>query len=85
MVPTRDGTLIGSLTPVRHVSKDTYSLGTRGHNFFILRDGDEATVIDAGCSREWPKLVKGLGSIGLSLEAVAGIVETSSARARARR
>ena len=75
---TRCRTLIGSVTPVKHVAKDTYSLGTRGHNFFILRDGDEATVIDAGCSREWPKLVKGLESIGLSLEAVAGIVATHS-------
>jgi glyoxylase-like metal-dependent hydrolase (beta-lactamase superfamily II) len=63
---------------VKQVAEDTYSLGTRGHNFFILRNGDEATVIDAGCSREWSKLVKGLESIGLALEAVAGIVATHS-------
>ena len=63
---------------MKQVATDTYSLGTRGHNFFILRDGDQATVIDAGCSREWSKLVKGLESIGLSLEAVAGIVATHS-------
>lgn len=60
------------------IAKGTYSLGTRGHNFFILRDGDEAIVIDAGCSREWPKLVKGLESIGLPLEAVTGVVATHS-------
>jgi glyoxylase-like metal-dependent hydrolase (beta-lactamase superfamily II) len=63
---------------MKQLERDTYSLGTRGHNFFILRDGDQVTIIDAGCSREWRKLVGGLESIGLSLEAVAGIVATHS-------
>jgi glyoxylase-like metal-dependent hydrolase (beta-lactamase superfamily II) len=63
---------------MKQVATDIYSLGTRGHNFFVLRDGDQVTVIDAGCSREWGKLMKGLDSIGLSLEAVAGIVATHS-------
>ncbi len=63
---------------MEQVAKDTYSLGTKGHNFFILRDGGDVTVIDAGCSREWSKLINGLESIGLSLEAVAGIVVTHS-------
>jgi glyoxylase-like metal-dependent hydrolase (beta-lactamase superfamily II) len=63
---------------MHQVATDTYSLGTAGHNFYILRDGDEATIIDAGCSREWRKLVHGLDSIGLSLDAVAGIVATHS-------
>jgi len=61
---------------MKPVATDTFVLGSRGHNFFILRDGDQVTVIDAGCSREWRKLVKGLESIGLSLDAVAGIVAT---------
>lgn len=63
---------------MRQVADDTYVLGTRNHNFFILRDGDEATVIDAGCSREWSKLIKGLGSVGLSLDSVRGLVATHS-------
>ena len=63
---------------MKQIADDIYSLGTRGHNFYILRDGDAATVIDAGCSREWSKLVDGLESIGLPLEAVAGIVATHS-------
>jgi len=61
---------------MRLVADNTYSLGSRGHNFYVLRDGDSATVIDAGCSREWAKLASGLDSIGLSVEAVAGIVAT---------
>ena len=63
---------------MKQVAGDTFSLGTRGHNFYIIRDGDEATIIDAGCSREWSKLTKGLELAGLSLEAVAGIVATHS-------
>ena len=63
---------------MKQEADDTYALGTWGHNCFVLRDGDEATVIDAGCSREWSKLVKGLGSIGLTLESVTGIVATHS-------
>ena len=58
------------------VARDVYSLGTNGHNFYVLRDGDELTIIDAGCSREWSKLARGLRSIGLSLKAVAGILIT---------
>ena len=58
------------------VASDVYSFGTRGHNFYLLRRGDEVTIIDAGCSREWSKLARGLGSIGLSQEAVAGILVT---------
>lgn len=61
---------------MRQVATETYSLGTAGHNFYVLKDGDQATIIDAGCSREWSKLVKGLQSIGLSLESIAGIVAT---------
>ncbi|HSG78268.1 MAG TPA: MBL fold metallo-hydrolase [Acidimicrobiia bacterium] len=63
---------------MRPVADGVYALGTRGHNFYVLRDGNEATVIDAGCSREWKKLEKGLASIGLALDAVAGIVATHS-------
>ena len=63
---------------MRQVATNTFALGTGGHNFYVLRDGDQVTVIDAGCSREWRKLVNGLESIGLSLESVAGIVATHS-------
>jgi glyoxylase-like metal-dependent hydrolase (beta-lactamase superfamily II) len=63
---------------MRQVAPNAWALGSRAHNFFVLRDGDEVTVIDAGCSREWRKLLRGLDSIGLPLDAVAGIVATHS-------
>lgn len=68
----------GTVGPVRQVADDTYALGSRGHRFYVLRDGDAVTVIDAGCSREWRKLVRALDSIGLDIGAVAGIVATHS-------
>lgn len=61
---------------MRQVADNIYALGTRTHNFYILRDGDQATVIDAGCSREWRKLAGGLETLGLELESVAGIIAT---------
>ncbi len=61
---------------MEQVADNTYRLGSKGHNYYVLRDGDAATIVDAGCSGEWSKLVNGLGSIGLSVESVAGIVFT---------
>lgn len=61
---------------MRQVADDVFSLGTRGHNFYVLADGDQVTIIDAGCRREWPKLVTGLQREGLSLEQVAGFMIT---------
>jgi len=63
---------------MQQVADDTYRLGTKGHNFYIVEDGGQATVIDAGCRREWSKLESGLESLGVSLESVAGIVATHS-------
>ena len=39
--------------------------GTAAHNWYIVEDAGKATVIDAGCSKEFPHLVKGLAAIGL--------------------
>ena len=61
---------------MEQVADNTYRLGSKGHNYYVLREGDAATIVDAGCSGEWSKLVNGLGSIGLSVESVAGIVFT---------
>lgn len=60
------------------VATNTYRLGSSGHNYYLLRDGDQVTVIDAGCSKEWSKLMAALESAGLTLEAIAGIVATHS-------
>ena len=60
------------------VAENTYALGSKGHNFYLLTDGDEATLIDTGCSKEWSKLAAGLESLGLSLSSIRGIVATHS-------
>jgi glyoxylase-like metal-dependent hydrolase (beta-lactamase superfamily II) len=61
---------------MRQVADNVYSLGTRGHNFYLLLDGDDVTVIDAGCVREWPKLEFGLKANGLHLDQVSGFMIT---------
>ncbi len=53
-----------------------HRLGTSHHNFYIFVEGGKATVIDAGCSKEWPKLIAGLASIGLGSEDVEAILVT---------
>ncbi len=61
---------------MEQVADGVFKLGSRDHNFYLLKEGDEATVIDAGCSREWKVLNDGLQSVGLSLDSVAGVVAT---------
>lgn len=53
-----------------------HRLGSSHHNFYVVTEGGKATVIDAGCSKEWPKLVAGLESIGLAPTDVEAIVVT---------
>jgi glyoxylase-like metal-dependent hydrolase (beta-lactamase superfamily II) len=60
------------------VADNVYRLGTRGHNFYLLRDGDEVTMVDAGCSKEWSQLTEALDALGLSIDAVSGILATHS-------
>lgn len=67
-----------SLYEMEQVADNTFRLGSSGHNYYVLRDGDQAMVIDAGCSREWSKLLGGLQTLGLSLESVVGIAATHS-------
>lgn len=61
---------------MQQVTDNVYALGTRGHNFYLLVDGDDVTVIDAGCVKEWPKLEEGLKANGIALEQVAGFMIT---------
>ncbi len=61
---------------MRPVADNVHALGTRGHNFYVLTDGDEATIVDAGCSKEWPKLLAGLDELGMPVEAIRGIIAT---------
>lgn len=61
---------------MRQVGDNVFALGTRGHNFYMLTDGDDVTIVDAGCSGEWAKLIAGLRFAGWSLADVAGVVVT---------
>lgn len=61
---------------MRQVADNTYRLGSRGHNFYLLIEDGAATLIDAGCSGEWAHLTAALDSLGLAIEAIEGIVVT---------
>jgi len=63
---------------MEHVADNVYRLGTKGHNFYLLRDGDEVTMIDAGCSKEWSRLTNALDALGLNADSVSGVVATHS-------
>jgi glyoxylase-like metal-dependent hydrolase (beta-lactamase superfamily II) len=61
---------------MRQVADNVFAIGTRGHNFYLIREGDEGTLVDAGCSKEWPKLMRALSAAGVALESVRGVVAT---------
>jgi glyoxylase-like metal-dependent hydrolase (beta-lactamase superfamily II) len=63
---------------MRQIADSVFALGSRGHNYYLLRDGDEVTMVDAGCSREWGRLLGALDELGLSVDAVSGVVATHS-------
>jgi glyoxylase-like metal-dependent hydrolase (beta-lactamase superfamily II) len=61
---------------MHQVGKGIYRLGTAIHNFYVITEGGKATVVDAGCSKELPKLEQGLGSIGMKRDDVEAIILT---------
>lgn len=61
---------------MRDITPGIHRLGSSHHNFYVITEGGKATVIDAGCSKEWPKLVEGLTAIGLALNDVEAIIVT---------
>lgn len=61
---------------MRQVADNTYRLGSAAHNFYILTEGTEATIVDAGCSGEWRKLANALNTLDISLPNVAGVLAT---------
>ena len=64
------------MTQPTQVAEDIYRLGSSAHNFYLVVDQGEATLIDAGCDGEWPLLVDALEHLGLELDSVAGVVVT---------
>jgi glyoxylase-like metal-dependent hydrolase (beta-lactamase superfamily II) len=61
---------------MHQVGDGIYRLGTAIHNFYVITKGGKATVIDAGCSKELPKLEQGLASIGMKRDDVEAIILT---------
>lgn len=61
---------------MEQVALNVYRLGSRSHNFYLMTDEGEATLIDAGCSREWLQLENALETLGMSPESVSAIVAT---------
>lgn len=61
---------------MRQVAEDVFAIGTRGHNFYLIKEGDEGTLIDAGCSKEWPKLMRALRDADVRLESLRGVIAT---------
>lgn len=61
---------------MEQVATGTYRLGSRGHNFYLIIENDQVTIIDAGCSREWSHLTGALDQLGLGLDSVSGVVAT---------
>jgi glyoxylase-like metal-dependent hydrolase (beta-lactamase superfamily II) len=61
---------------MHEVAEGVYRLGAKRHNFYLVTEGGRATVVDAGGSAELRRLQRGLGSLGLALEAVEAILVT---------
>ena len=63
---------------MEQVADTVFALGSEGHNFYLVVEDGEATMIDAGCSGEWKSLTRALDRLGLGIDAVAGLVVTHS-------
>jgi glyoxylase-like metal-dependent hydrolase (beta-lactamase superfamily II) len=61
---------------MQQVAENIYRLGSSHHNFYLLAEGGKATVVDAGASKELPKLEAGLAAIGMKRDDVEAIVLT---------
>ena len=61
---------------MRQVADNVFSLGSRAHNFYLIVESEELTVVDAGCVREWPKLVRALRRLEIDLGRIIGFAIT---------
>jgi glyoxylase-like metal-dependent hydrolase (beta-lactamase superfamily II) len=58
------------------VAEGVHRLGTKWANFYLVRDGDDWTLVDAGYPRYLEQLIAALAALGSSLEAVTGVIVT---------
>jgi glyoxylase-like metal-dependent hydrolase (beta-lactamase superfamily II) len=58
------------------VADGVFRLGTRWVNFYLLVDGREATLVDAGYPRYWPQITEALEGLRLPAGAIAAVLVT---------
>ena len=61
---------------MQQVADGLYRLGSKHHNFYVVRDGAKATIVDSGGSKNFQALERGLGELGLGLADVEVLVIT---------
>ena len=61
---------------MQQVADGLYRLGSKHHNFYVVRDGGKATIVDSGGSNDFPAMERGLGELGLGLADVEVLVIT---------
>ena len=61
---------------MEQVAEGLYRLGRKHHNFYLIVEGGQATVVDAGGSRELPLLEAGLAALDLTLDRVEAVLIT---------
>ena len=58
------------------VGPGIYILGTKWVNFYLITEGDEAILVDAGYSRYDSQLTQLLATLGLSMDAISAVFVT---------
>lgn len=58
------------------VGPGIYMLGTKWVNFYLVTDGDEAILVDAGYSRYDPQLAQLLAALGIAIGAISAVFVT---------
>ena len=69
-------TCFGRLRRMEQVAESVFSLGSRSHNFYLVVEDQQVSVIDAGCIREWSELTGAVAELGLVLGDISGVVAT---------
>jgi glyoxylase-like metal-dependent hydrolase (beta-lactamase superfamily II) len=61
---------------ITEVGKHVYRLGTRWVNFYVVRQDDEFTLVDARYPRYFNQLTAGLAELGTSPDAISTVLVT---------
>jgi glyoxylase-like metal-dependent hydrolase (beta-lactamase superfamily II) len=58
------------------VAGGVFRLGTRWANFYLLVEGQEATLVDAGYPRYWRQVPEALEALGMPVHAISAVIVT---------